>query len=171
MERSPSGGEYGTLAFVMAYPRCTVYSSSDCGEKTYDGRYIVNICEFYWRGSWDQSTRVGTLVHESSHHFGTDDKGYCSAINCLRLSSADAKNNADTYTQLVKELVSTSYAESDSDNAKWTGTDGDAERTRTGGGGQSHETHLSFLKAVATLGIAASCCCVCGACALCLFRQ
>jgi len=104
----------GTLAYVWTRNECDIRSRYDCGEKT-DGRYVVNICEFYWRKMFedffDASTRVGTIVHESSHHFGTDDKGYCGMIDCLRLSSEDARNNADSYTHLVEELVKSRLAE------------------------------------------------------------
>jgi len=110
-------GESGTLAFVRATLGCNVQSTNSCGEgrscsscgHKEQGRYVVNICEFYWRNFIDQAQRVGTIVHESSHHFGTDDKAYCSAGGCLRLSSANARDNADSYTHYVKELVKSTW--------------------------------------------------------------
>lgn len=54
----------------MTRDRCAV-GDGDCGEKTFDGRYVINICEWYWREGLGSSTPVGTLIHESSHHFGT----------------------------------------------------------------------------------------------------
>jgi hypothetical protein len=96
----------GTLAFVMASANCNVQSKRDCGEKTDSGRYIINICEFYWDSYFDTSVRVGTIVHESSHHFGTDDRGYCDDVDCLSMSSDDARNNADSYANFVQDLVS-----------------------------------------------------------------
>jgi len=93
------------MAYVSAISSCGVNSNVDCGEKTQTGRYIINICEFYWHDAIKPSSRVGTLVHESSHHFGTKDEGYCDQVDCLALSSREARNNADTYTKLVEELV------------------------------------------------------------------
>merc|ERR1712048_860305 len=84
---------------------CGVNSRFDCGQKERSGRHLINICEFYWNPALDSKIRIGTIVHESSHHFGTKDEGYCDQINCLALSSLEARNNADTYTKLVQELV------------------------------------------------------------------
>jgi len=95
----------GTMAYVGAISTCGVNSEMDCGEKTTNGRYIINICEFYWLRYFDTGDRVGTIVHESSHHFGTEDFGYCDAIDCLSMPSAEAQRNADTYTRFVHQLV------------------------------------------------------------------
>merc|ERR1719281_1960930 len=98
-------GHSGTLAFVRAF-NSNASSFREVGEKR-DGRYLVHICEFYWHWGFGDATRVGTLVHEASHHFGTDDNGYCSSVDCLSLEPKKAQNNADTYTEYIKELVST----------------------------------------------------------------
>merc|ERR1712187_768252 len=95
----------GTMAYVEAITSCGVNSNMDCGGKTQSGRYVINICEFYWHEAIKPSSRVGTLVHEASHHFGTKDEGYCEMVDCLALSSREARNNADTYTKLVEQLV------------------------------------------------------------------
>lgn len=96
----------GVLAYVMTRVDCGVNSLSDCGQKDPRyGRHIINICEFYWNPVINSNVRIGTIVHESSHHFGTKDEGYCDQVNCLALSSLEARNNADTYTKLVQELV------------------------------------------------------------------
>merc|ERR1712187_753594 len=95
----------GTMAYVEAITSCGVNSNMDCGGKTGNGRYIINICEFYWHDAIKPSSRVGTLVHESSHHFGTKDFGYCDQVDCLALSSREARSNADSYTKLVEQLV------------------------------------------------------------------
>jgi len=95
----------GSMAYVDSFVGCGVNSAHDCGEKSKSGRFIINICEFYWHNLVQASSRVGTLVHESSHHFGTIDEGYCDQIDCLTLSSRKARNNADTYTKLVANLV------------------------------------------------------------------
>eukprot|EP00930_Biecheleria_cincta_P079654 TRINITY_DN6756_c0_g2_i2.p1 TRINITY_DN6756_c0_g2~~TRINITY_DN6756_c0_g2_i2.p1 ORF type:complete len:594 (-),score=73.71 TRINITY_DN6756_c0_g2_i2:203-1984(-) len=101
----------GVLAYVWTKIGCSVQSTnsceggrscSSCGGKE-QGRYVMNICEFYWE--FGEATRTGTLVHEASHHFGTDDKKYCESGGCLSLSSVKARNNADSYTYFVKELV------------------------------------------------------------------
>lgn len=94
------------MAYVAALQNCGVNSRYDCGEKTQAGRYVINICEFYWNEVIQISSRIGTIVHESSHHFGTTDEGYCDMVDCLALSSREARNNADTYTKLVEQLVS-----------------------------------------------------------------
>lgn len=146
-----TSGDSGTMAFVMASVNCNVYSTHDCGQKTrYDGRYIVNICEFYWRSYWDQSERVGTLVHESSHHFGTDDNAYCdsSPTSCFRLSSDKAKNNADTYTKLVEELVAMD------DLANGVQTTTTVAITDAG-------SHATIYASLALFGFVAFCCCAC----------
>eukprot|EP00930_Biecheleria_cincta_P035439 TRINITY_DN24376_c0_g1_i1.p1 TRINITY_DN24376_c0_g1~~TRINITY_DN24376_c0_g1_i1.p1 ORF type:complete len:589 (+),score=72.60 TRINITY_DN24376_c0_g1_i1:80-1846(+) len=98
----------GTVAYVWTSRSCDVKSRYDCGEKE-SGRYVINICEFYWRFGMGESTRIGTVVHEASHHFGTNDNGYCEMVDCLSLSSSDARNNADSYTHFVKELVRSSW--------------------------------------------------------------
>merc|ERR1712048_1326510 len=85
---------------------CGVNSRFDCGQKERSGRHLINICEFYWNPALNSNVRIGTIVHESSHHFGTKDEGYCDQVNCLALSSREARNNADTYTKLVEQLVS-----------------------------------------------------------------
>jgi len=96
----------GVLAYVVTKDKgCGVNSRFDCGQKERTGRHIINICEFYWNGLLDSKVRIGTIVHESSHHFGTRDEGYCDQLDCLALSSREARNNADTYTKLVQELV------------------------------------------------------------------
>eukprot|EP00930_Biecheleria_cincta_P079657 TRINITY_DN6756_c0_g3_i1.p1 TRINITY_DN6756_c0_g3~~TRINITY_DN6756_c0_g3_i1.p1 ORF type:complete len:586 (-),score=79.80 TRINITY_DN6756_c0_g3_i1:56-1813(-) len=109
----------GTLAYVMATVGCSVQSTNNCGEgrscsscgDKEQGRYVVNICEFYWQ--FDEAKRTGTIVHESSHHFGTDDKAYCSSGGCLQLSSVEARDNADSYTHFVKELVQSSWLQAE----------------------------------------------------------
>lgn len=94
----------GVMAYVMASATCTIDDYKDCGQKE-DGLYVINFCDFFWRNLFEEPERVGTFVHEASHHFGSDDKAYCDAVDCLRLPSASAKKNADTYSSLVKALV------------------------------------------------------------------
>jgi len=94
-------GEEGTLAYVVTNGGCTVQSGRDCGEKS-GPYYVVNICEHFWQFSND--IMVGTLVHESSHHFGTKDYAY-GEKDCLKLSSKKARANADTYHLLVASLA------------------------------------------------------------------
>jgi hypothetical protein len=108
-------GETGPLAFVRQYRhKCWSKNDKECGERASDGRYIMNICEFFWRGFVPSSFRVGTIVHEASHHFGTSDKGYCDVVDCLALTSRQARKNADTYTMLVQELVAATRLKEDS---------------------------------------------------------
>lgn len=95
----------GTVAYVMKLRGCGVKDFKTCGQQDRQGRHITNICEFYWSRSLTDPVRVGTLVHESSHHFGTADHGYCDQVDCLRLSSTKARDNADTYTKLVEVLM------------------------------------------------------------------
>lgn len=95
----------GTVAYVFRYQNCVVTSYRACGVNDQQGRHIINICEYYWDRSNSGSTRVGTFVHECSHHYGTTDQGYCDQVDCLRLPSAKARSNADTYTKLVEELT------------------------------------------------------------------
>jgi len=104
----------GTMAYVMKKGWCHVPQGhrSDCGTKE-GGRYIVNICEFYWGWGFGTNTHVGTIVHESSHHFGTTDNGYCDMVDCLALSSRKARENADTYTKLIAELVASRHLHED----------------------------------------------------------
>jgi hypothetical protein len=104
----------GTMAYVMKSNRCHVPQGfrTDCGEKE-RGRYIVNICEFYWSWGFGTDTHVGTIVHESSHHFGTTDHGYCDMVDCLALSSTKARDNADTYTKLIGDLVASRHLHED----------------------------------------------------------
>eukprot|EP00932_Pfiesteria_piscicida_P018182 SRR837773.5046.p1 GENE.SRR837773.5046~~SRR837773.5046.p1 ORF type:complete len:432 (-),score=114.28 SRR837773.5046:30-1208(-) len=98
-------GSSGTMAYVMTSRYCVVESGRDCGEKTPEGRYIMNICEFYWHWGFGSDTHTGTIVHESSHHFGTKDYGYCEMVDCLKIEPKLARQNADTYTHLVEDLV------------------------------------------------------------------
>jgi len=104
----------GTMAYVMKAGGCHVQQGfrRDCGSKEH-GRYVVNICEFYWSWGFGTDSRVGTIVHESSHHFGTTDHGYCDMVDCLALPSRKARDNADTYTRLIGELVASSDLQED----------------------------------------------------------
>merc|ERR1719401_1160541 len=95
----------GTMAYVLQFPSCTVNSERDCGMKDVQGRYVVNVCEYFWDSLSTSSSRVATLVHEVSHHFGADDHAYCDGNDCFELSSAQAHDNADTYKALVEKLV------------------------------------------------------------------
>merc|ERR1719159_883885 len=99
-----TSGNSGTMAYVRTYSDCGLTDFRDCGMKE-GGHYVVNICEFYWRSFFDAAERVGTIVHESSHHFGSDDNGYCHSVDCPNLPSQLARNNADSYTEFIKELV------------------------------------------------------------------
>lgn len=98
----------GTLAYVHTYASCGVTDFRACGVDDASGRHIINICEFYWNRHHRPSMRAGTFVHEVSHHYGTDDVGYCDAVDCLELPRRKARNNADTYTKLVEELTTSS---------------------------------------------------------------
>lgn len=101
-------GNAGVLAYVKKWRWCGVDSSRDCGEKE-SGRHIVNICDVYWSFGFGSDARTGTIVHESSHHFGTEDVAYCEGYhgyhNCLNLLPKYALANADSYTYFIKELI------------------------------------------------------------------
>merc|ERR1719401_3382361 len=94
-----SGGSCGdwTAAYVLVYEdRCDVSTSRDCGTKDpKSARYIIHICEAHWK--FGAGVQIGTIVHEASHHFGTDDEAYCDQEDCLKLPPEDARNNADSY--------------------------------------------------------------------------
>lgn len=95
----------GTVAYVRQFaPWPDVTDFREIGEMR-DGRYVIHICDHFWTGNLSEAARVGTIVHESSHHFGTVDKGYCDKIDCLKLSPDDARNNADSYVHFIRELV------------------------------------------------------------------
>lgn len=94
-----------TAAYVQQFGESPLQVGEECGERDVAGRYIVNVCEFFWGYFYDEGMRVGTLVHETSHHFGTVDKGYCDAMDCLSLSPDSARSNADTYRELIEQLV------------------------------------------------------------------
>eukprot|EP00441_Pelagodinium_beii_P040476 CAMPEP_0197641358 /NCGR_PEP_ID=MMETSP1338-20131121/15349_1 /TAXON_ID=43686 ORGANISM="Pelagodinium beii, Strain RCC1491" /NCGR_SAMPLE_ID=MMETSP1338 /ASSEMBLY_ACC=CAM_ASM_000754 /LENGTH=1915 /DNA_ID=CAMNT_0043214331 /DNA_START=81 /DNA_END=5831 /DNA_ORIENTATION=+ len=93
--------------------------SSKCTGKTFayvthtppkeNDRWIVHLCDYYWKVVDDE--RIGTLIHEISHHFGTTDepmpdgkgKAY-GEEKCLKLETHQAIRNADNYMFLVKDL-------------------------------------------------------------------
>eukprot|EP00928_Gymnodinium_smaydae_P067572 TRINITY_DN50570_c0_g1_i1.p1 TRINITY_DN50570_c0_g1~~TRINITY_DN50570_c0_g1_i1.p1 ORF type:complete len:451 (-),score=71.61 TRINITY_DN50570_c0_g1_i1:35-1387(-) len=104
---NPSGTS-GVVAFVGTRRGCHVSDWRACGSKI-NGRFVIYICQFYWHRLLSRSSRIGTLVHEATHHFGTKDHSYCGSDGqgCLALSFEEAKQNADTYTEFVKELVLT----------------------------------------------------------------
>jgi hypothetical protein len=96
------------LAYVMAVGTCTLEDWSICSSLE-NGRYVTTICEWYWQ--FEDATKIGTLVHEASHHFGTKDKAYCSGggqDTCLSLTTALAKENADSFSYFVKDVVADS---------------------------------------------------------------
>jgi len=88
------------MAYVNKMDDCTVDSNQDCGQKV-DGKYAIYLCESYWDLS--EREQVATLVHESSHHFGTLDLGY-SEEECLQLPHSSARQNAESYQLLVSSL-------------------------------------------------------------------
>lgn len=96
----------GNLAYVLAEPTCQVKNHRDCGEREFSGRFVINVCDYFWSGAHSASNRVATLVHEASHHYGTRDYAYCGYMDCTKLSSDKARSNADTYRLLVEKTVS-----------------------------------------------------------------
>eukprot|EP00928_Gymnodinium_smaydae_P031542 TRINITY_DN23121_c0_g2_i1.p1 TRINITY_DN23121_c0_g2~~TRINITY_DN23121_c0_g2_i1.p1 ORF type:complete len:429 (+),score=46.07 TRINITY_DN23121_c0_g2_i1:65-1288(+) len=102
------GGECEPALRVMAYVHnvapCEVDDFVNCGEQE-DGRFVMYFCESYWGEGTFDAYRVNIMIHESSHHFGTQDYAYCWDIDCFSLSTYHARNNADTYSELVYSLV------------------------------------------------------------------
>merc|ERR1712232_657105 len=100
------------MAYVMAYSN-TLTGKFVGGEMEGD-RYVINVCERYWKDEFfvDPASKFGTIVHESSHHQGTDDEPYEGAApygraQCLRMASeapAKALNNADNFKWIVYYL-------------------------------------------------------------------
>eukprot|EP00929_Paragymnodinium_shiwhaense_P035331 TRINITY_DN19085_c0_g1_i3.p1 TRINITY_DN19085_c0_g1~~TRINITY_DN19085_c0_g1_i3.p1 ORF type:complete len:608 (-),score=153.41 TRINITY_DN19085_c0_g1_i3:594-2417(-) len=79
-------------------------------QKTKDGdRYVINVCEYFWRLQDDPSCKFGTMVHEASHHHATKDEKYKGAspygrAACLRMAEEapdKALSNADNFQWLV----------------------------------------------------------------------
>lgn len=95
----------GVIAYVYRLNHCRVQSLYDCGQRDSTGRYVVNVCELFWVSWHTPEERVGTLLHEASHHFGTVDVAYCTDEDCLSLRPTQARSNADSYAEFVRELV------------------------------------------------------------------
>ncbi|CAK9033325.1 unnamed protein product [Durusdinium trenchii] len=108
IRKSPDPGVYCAkreLAYVQWHPLLGQQRPGPkdhrVGEMTKDDRYIINLCPAFWaEGS---QFRIGALIHEASHHYGTTDHAY-GAEACRALPADKALENADSYFYLVQNL-------------------------------------------------------------------
>lgn len=76
-----------------------------CGENTFactcPGSGGILLCNEYWRAPLEKAedSQIGTIIHEMTHWFGTDDNAY-GCEKCTKLAKTDraeACNNADSF--------------------------------------------------------------------------
>lgn len=72
-----------------------------CGQRKGNGRYVIYMCDAVL--GLAPGYRVGNLVHEASHHFGTKDEAF-GLDEVLNLPENKARRNADSYVYLIGAL-------------------------------------------------------------------
>lgn len=73
INQGATGGSCGgsTLAYVSSWMTSTGrISQRTCGAACNNGAYVINICQHYF--TFDDFTKVGTIIHEGAHHMAMD---------------------------------------------------------------------------------------------------
>lgn len=105
--------EGSTLAYVYVWTDAKdkfLYSH----KTLFGGRYVIHVCEKFWSVVNRLEYKYGTLVHEASHHLGTEDilfKGMTAygktAAKELAVSGETAWENADNWMWSILDMAST----------------------------------------------------------------
>jgi hypothetical protein len=102
-----------TLAYVKVWTNkhTKEFVKSDRDSR---GHFVVHVCTHFWSVVTDLSYKYGTLIHEASHHWGTDDVALRSGETAygragakkLVSERADPHENADNWMWAVLDLAS-----------------------------------------------------------------